>query len=102
MKDCGGVWFSKRDAATYFDALLAPRQLQRWFGQPPVAFRELVEHGASSEEILASARLERGAIKTIFILLAACDPRVLAGPRQLHRTAPYRVACMQVFFLSTW
>ncbi|CAE7040158.1 unnamed protein product [Symbiodinium sp. CCMP2592] len=47
------LYFSKRDAATFFDALKVPKALQRWFGQPAVQVRELVEAGMSLECILS-------------------------------------------------
>ena len=43
--------FSKRDAATYFDTLSVPTDLRRWFGQPPVRVKELVDAGFSLKDI---------------------------------------------------
>ena len=47
------LYFSKRDAATFFDALKVPKALQKWFGQPAVQVRELVEAGMSLETIFS-------------------------------------------------
>ena len=45
------VFFSKRDAATFFDALQVPEPLQAWFGQPPVQGKELIAAGLSHQEV---------------------------------------------------
>ena len=45
------VFFSKRDAATFFDVLRAPDSLQPWFGQPPVQVAELLNCGLCLEDI---------------------------------------------------
>ncbi|CAE7263216.1 unnamed protein product, partial [Symbiodinium necroappetens] len=46
------VFFSKRDASTFFDALQAPAELQGWFAQPPVHVDELLAAGLSMEDVL--------------------------------------------------
>ncbi len=38
------VRWSKRDAASFFDTLCCPEELQTWFGRPPVRVSELLEH----------------------------------------------------------
>ena len=45
------VFFSKRDAATFFDILQVPNSLQPWFGQPPVQVAELLDCGLCLEDI---------------------------------------------------
>ena len=40
------VWFSKRDAETFFDVLKVPEELTPWFGQPAVRVKDLLEAGA--------------------------------------------------------
>ena len=47
------VYFSKRDAATFFDSLQVPGVLQPWFGQPAVSVRELLEAGLSFNQVQA-------------------------------------------------
>ena len=39
----------KRDASTFFDLLEAPKNLQEWFGQPPLIAEELAKAGFSLE-----------------------------------------------------
>ena len=46
------IYFSKRDASTFFDSLRVPEQLRTWFGQPPVTVEELLDAGLSFEHIL--------------------------------------------------
>ncbi|CAE7547923.1 unnamed protein product [Symbiodinium natans] len=46
------LFFSKRDASTFFDSLRVPEQLRTWFGQPPVTVEELLDAGLSFEHIL--------------------------------------------------
>ena len=45
------LYMSKRDASTYFDSLVVPKQLQPWFGQQPVQVKELVKVGLSLRQI---------------------------------------------------
>ena len=45
------IYFSKRDASTYFDVLQVPDALQPYFGQPPVTVEELVLGGMSIDEV---------------------------------------------------
>ncbi|CAE7542598.1 unnamed protein product [Symbiodinium natans] len=45
------VFFSKRDASTFFDALQAPEVLQPFFGQPAVTAQELLDHGMTRDAI---------------------------------------------------
>ncbi|CAE7543518.1 unnamed protein product [Symbiodinium sp. CCMP2592] len=45
------IYFSKRDASTYFDILQVPEALQPYFGQPPVTVKELVLGGMSIDEV---------------------------------------------------
>jgi hypothetical protein len=47
------VFFSKRDASTYFDTLAAPVALRKWFGQPPVQVHELLAEGLSLQQVLS-------------------------------------------------
>ena len=47
----GAVFFSKRDASTFFDCLQVPTDLRRWFGQPPVQVGKLLENGLSLAEV---------------------------------------------------
>ena len=37
------LYFSKRDAVSYFDCLCAPDCVRDWFGRPPVLVKELLE-----------------------------------------------------------
>ena len=46
------VFFSKRDASTFFDTLQAPEVLQPFFGQPAVTVQELLNHGLSYDAIV--------------------------------------------------
>ena len=39
------LYMSKRDAATYFDLLAVPADLQPWFGQEPIALHEFLSQG---------------------------------------------------------
>ena len=48
------VWYSKRDAETFFDVLKVPDELCPWFGQPPLSARELMQAGNFTMELLAS------------------------------------------------
>ena len=45
------VFYSKRDAATFFDVLQVPPELQTWFGQPPLYVSELVAGGLTLSDI---------------------------------------------------
>ena len=45
-RDGDELFFSKRDAATYFDALRVPKSLQQYFGQPPVRVSDLLAHSS--------------------------------------------------------
>ncbi len=42
------LYFSKRDAATFFDVLRAPKQLRPFFAEPPIAVHELLHMGGMS------------------------------------------------------
>ena len=46
------IWFSKRDAETFFDVLKVPEQLQPWFGQPAVRVRDLMTAGGWTLQFL--------------------------------------------------
>ena len=46
------LYLSKRDAATYFDTLAVPPELQPWFGQEPVKVQELIGPGKFSHKQL--------------------------------------------------
>ena len=45
------LFFSKRDASTFFDVLRVPEGLQTYFGQPPVSVKELLRAGMSMTEV---------------------------------------------------
>ncbi|CAE7867460.1 unnamed protein product, partial [Symbiodinium sp. KB8] len=45
------VFFSKRDASTFFDTLKVPPALQTWFGQPPITMQEFQQHGLEGEAL---------------------------------------------------
>ena len=47
------IFFSKRDASTFFDSLSVPEELRTWFGQAPVTVQELLDAGLSFDNILA-------------------------------------------------
>ena len=51
LDNTASIFFSKRDASTYFDALQVPTNIQAWFGQPPVTVQELLSCGCSVENI---------------------------------------------------
>ena len=48
------VFFSKRDASTFFDVLQVPAALQPFFGQPGVTVQELLDNGMTREAIAAA------------------------------------------------
>ncbi|OLQ04444.1 Pepsin II-4 [Symbiodinium microadriaticum] len=48
------VWFSKRDAETFFDVLKVPEELTPWFGQPAVRVKDLLEAGAFDVDFVNS------------------------------------------------
>ncbi|CAE7480188.1 unnamed protein product, partial [Symbiodinium pilosum] len=48
------VFYSKRDAETFFDVLKVPDELCPWFGQPPLSAGELMQAGNFTVELLAS------------------------------------------------
>lgn len=48
------IWYSKRDAETFFDILQVPPDLQTWFGQTPVAAGDLCAAMGSSLDSLGS------------------------------------------------
>ena len=45
------LFFSKRDASTFFDTLRVPPCLEDWFGQPPITVSDLMHHGMSLQEV---------------------------------------------------
>jgi hypothetical protein len=49
------LWMSGRDARVFFDQLMAPTELRRWFGRPAVALAEL----ARGELFLTLDELDR-------------------------------------------
>ena len=48
------VWFSKRDAETFFDVLKVPDEPTPWFGQPAVKVKDLLEAGAFDMDFVNS------------------------------------------------
>ena len=55
------IYFSKRDASTYFDVLQVPDALQPYFGQPAVTVKELVHAGMSVDDIWEACQdVQRG------------------------------------------
>lgn len=50
------IFFSKRDASTFFDALQIPCCLDGWFAQPPISVQDLLKHGMTLEEVRTCAR----------------------------------------------
>ena len=46
------LFFSKRDAATYFDVLQVPEDIQPWLAQPPICVETFLHHGSwTSKEL---------------------------------------------------
>ena len=76
------VYFSKRDAATFFDSIQVPGVLQPWFGQPAVSVRELLEAGLSFNQVQAF-----------------CDDDVGAGMSMATPPLPDKCGVADGFFL---
>ena len=68
------VFVAKRDAKVWFDQLLAPACLRRWFARPPVSVKELLATGRVTSEDIRAALLEDGADVNALVSLDVADP----------------------------
>lgn len=83
------IWYSKRDAETFFDVLQVPPDLQTWFGQKPMAAGDLCAAMGSSMDCLSSLVDDLGeqelAAKDLLHPVHTVWPMGLAGHRRLRK-----------------
>ena len=96
------LFFSKRDASTYFDVLRVPLPLQSWFGQPPVSINELLAAGGTFGEIEGFADEALSNTNAELFPVHVVWPMVFPGHQQWRKQTPWPFATQQALLRTAF